>query len=46
MFSRVILQLLLGHYSFQIGHQREQNSTEIILKHVFKSHFYILRNTW
>jgi len=45
MFSRVILQLLLGHYSFQIGHQREQNSTEIILKHVFKSHFYILRNT-
>jgi len=30
------LQLLLGHYSVRIGHQREQNCIEIVLKHVFQ----------
>jgi len=29
------LQLLLGHYSVQIGYQREHNYTEIVPKHVF-----------
>jgi len=29
------LQLLLGYYSVRIGYQREQNYTEIVLKHVF-----------
>jgi len=29
------LQLLLGHCSVQFGYQREQNYTEIVLKHVF-----------
>jgi len=38
------LQLLLGHYSVRIGDRREQNYTEIVLKHVFKSHFYVLRS--
>jgi len=33
--ARSFLQLLLGHYSVQIGYQREQNYTEIVLKHVF-----------
>jgi len=27
--------LLLGHYSVRFGYQREQNYTEIVLKHVF-----------
>jgi len=27
--------LLSGHYSVQFGHQREQNNTEIVTKHVF-----------
>jgi len=26
---------VLGHYSVQIGYQREQNYTEIVIKHVF-----------
>jgi len=29
-------KLLLRHYSVQIGHQREQNYTEIVLKHVLQ----------
>ena len=31
----LFLQLLLGHYSAWIGYHREQNYTEIVLKHVF-----------
>jgi len=30
------LQLFLSHYSVRIGYQREQNYTEIVLKHVFE----------
>ena len=30
------LQLFLGHYSVRIGHQREQNRIETVLKHVFQ----------
>jgi len=44
MFGRVILQLLLG-YSVPIGHQREQNYTEIVLKHVFQITLLHLPNT-
>jgi len=29
------LQLLLGHFSVGMGYQREQNYTEIVLKHDF-----------
>jgi len=36
MFGRVILQLLSGHYSVRMCHQREQNYSEIVLKHVFQ----------
>jgi len=28
------LQLLLGHYSVQIGYQREHNYIDILIKHV------------
>jgi len=35
MFGRVFLLLLLGYYSVRIGHQTEQNSNEIFLKHIF-----------
>jgi len=31
----LFLQLFLGHYSVRIGHQREQNRIETVLKHVF-----------
>jgi len=33
--------LLSGHYSVPFCHQREQNNTEIVIKHVFQSNFYI-----
>jgi len=35
MFDRVISTIALGHYSVRFGYQREQNYTEIVLKHVF-----------
>jgi len=35
MFGRVIYTMLLGHYSVEIGYQREDNCTEKVLKHVF-----------
>ena len=35
MFGRVIYTMLLGHYSVEIGYQREDNCTEKVLKYVF-----------
>jgi len=33
--TRSFLQLLLSYYSVRFGYQREQNYTEIVLKHVY-----------
>jgi len=35
MFGRVISTIAFRDYSVRIGYQREQNYTEIVLKHVF-----------
>jgi len=40
MFGRIIATIALGHYSVQIGHRREHNYTEIVLKHVFLNNFF------
>jgi len=35
MFDGVISTIVLGHFSVRFGYQREQNYTEIVLRHVF-----------
>ena len=37
--ARSCLQLLLGHYSVQIGYQRKHNYIKIVLKHFFNNIF-------